>query len=112
MCGKTEIESMKHQLEALGVYRPKIAAVRREFIAQSSVVGSVEGSVDGVIGGDSAVVDMIITTDTATAVVADVSEEVIAETENTPDVEVEVEEDVEVPSKVAKSAVKAKKSKK
>ena len=32
MCGKTEIESMKHQLEALGVLRPKIAAIRRELI--------------------------------------------------------------------------------
>ena len=32
MCGKVEIESMKHQLTALGVLRPKIAAVRREEI--------------------------------------------------------------------------------
>lgn len=31
MCGKTEIVSMKHQLSALGVLRPKIAAIRREF---------------------------------------------------------------------------------
>ena len=30
MCGKVEIESMKHQLTALGVLRPKIAAIRRE----------------------------------------------------------------------------------
>lgn len=31
MCGKTETESIKHQLEALGVLRPKIAAIRRDF---------------------------------------------------------------------------------
>lgn len=32
MCGKTEIESMKHQLSALGVLRPKIAAIRKEIV--------------------------------------------------------------------------------
>ena len=32
MCGKVEIESMKHQLTALGVLRPKIAAIRREEV--------------------------------------------------------------------------------
>jgi hypothetical protein len=32
MCGKVEIESMKHQLTALGVLRPKIAAIRREMV--------------------------------------------------------------------------------
>jgi hypothetical protein len=31
MCGKTDVEAMKHQLEALNVLRPKIAAIRRIF---------------------------------------------------------------------------------
>jgi hypothetical protein len=33
MCGKVEMQSMKHQLEALGVLRPKISAVRKEVPA-------------------------------------------------------------------------------
>ena len=31
MCGKTEMDSIKHQLESLSVYRPKIAAIRRDY---------------------------------------------------------------------------------
>ena len=30
MCGKTEMDSIKHQLGALNVLRPKIKAIRRE----------------------------------------------------------------------------------
>lgn len=38
MCGKTEIESMKHQLTALGVFRPKISV-------KQMAVGAVEQAV-------------------------------------------------------------------
>lgn len=62
MCGKTEIESMKHQLAALGVLRPKIAAIRREFTdtlqstesnSSATVISAavtMEGVVEGVEG--------------------------------------------------------------
>ena len=36
MCGKKEIDSMKHQLAALGVLRPKINATRRDTPSSSS----------------------------------------------------------------------------
>lgn len=35
MCGKTDVEAMKHQLEALNVLRPKVAAIRRIFSEDS-----------------------------------------------------------------------------
>jgi hypothetical protein len=51
MCGKTEIESMKHQLSALGVLRPKIAAIRKEMVDPEAPAVEVEAEAvaDGVV---------------------------------------------------------------
>lgn len=68
MCGKVEIESMKHQLTALGVLRPKIAAIRREMV---------EGEVPAVLLYDATAVDVIEKTETETA---DVKEDIVATT--------------------------------
>ena len=68
MCGKVEIESMKHQLTALGVLRPKIAAIRREMV---------EGEVPAVLPCDATAVDVIEKTETETA---DVKEDIVATT--------------------------------
>ena len=40
MCGKKEIDSMKHQLAALGVLRPKINATRRDTPSSGSGGGA------------------------------------------------------------------------
>lgn len=49
MCGKTEIESMKHQLSALGVLRPKIAAIRKEMVDPDAPVVEAEPAADGAV---------------------------------------------------------------
>jgi hypothetical protein len=49
MCGKTEIESMKHQLSALGVLRPKIAAIRKEMVDPEAPAAEAEAVPDGVV---------------------------------------------------------------
>jgi hypothetical protein len=73
MCGKVEIESMKHQLTALGVLRPKIAAIRREMV---------DGEVPAVLlpyDATAVQVDVIEKTETETEAV-DVKEDLVATT--------------------------------
>jgi hypothetical protein len=70
MCGKVEIESMKHQLTALGVLRPKIAAIRREMV---------EGEVPAVLPYDATAVDVTEKTETETEAL-DVKEDLVATT--------------------------------
>lgn len=70
MCGKVEIESMKHQLTALGVLRPKIAAIRREMA---------EGEVPAVLPYDATAVQVDVTEKTETEAV-DVKEDMVATT--------------------------------
>lgn len=48
VCNKVEIETIKHQLEFLGVYRPKVGASRPEASATSKDSEDVEAAVDDV----------------------------------------------------------------
>ena len=66
---------MKHQLSALGVLRPKIAAVRREFVEgvqsteSASAVSAVSEADEGVVGGvEEGVVGEVETVTDVTAV--------------------------------------------
>ena len=70
MCGKVEIESMKHQLTALGVLRPKIAAIRREMV---------EGEAPAVLPYDATAVQVDVIEKTETETV-DVKEDMVATT--------------------------------
>ena len=55
MCGKVEIESMKHQLTALGVLRPKIAAIRREEVPALLPYDATDADADATPAATSAV---------------------------------------------------------
>lgn len=68
MCGKTDVEAMKHQLGALNVLRPKIAAIRRIF-PDTPVAGEAEAEVDA--SSTSMAVDTVVSTDVVTEAVVE-----------------------------------------
>jgi hypothetical protein len=63
MCSKVDVQSLRHQLEALGVYRPKISAPKLSTGATSACADAVQEAGGG---GDSADMEPDYTASVAT----------------------------------------------